>query len=401
MTVRAAGRHRPLWIGWACALLVACASTQPRGGEPASLEESIRALGIDLEAFVQPLELSPEMKEWAHANVSRGAGEKERLYELMDALVKRKGLAVRYMRDGTGTAREVFASGEANCLSFTNLFVALAREVGVRAYFLSLPDEARYGQEGDLVVRWEHVTAGWGSSNERTVLEFGFVPEEERYLSARRLSDLTALAMFYANRGAEALIAGDKEEARWWLETAVVLDPAWSHGWLNLGVVRRRQGDLEGAERAYRRGIEANPEHLQLYSNLATLLRIRGELDSAGELLRLLDRKSNRNPFTYLALGDMALGEERLDDARRFYRRALTLNRDHAESRAAMGLWELASDRPDKALGWLERAERVAGGAERVELLRARLSEAGKLRAPTREPEQELEPEALQSRSYR
>ncbi len=400
--MRTAGRLRPRGIGWACVVLAACASTAPRGAvTPATLEESIAALGIDLETFVQPLELSPEMVEWVHANVRRGASEKERLFALMDALVKREGLAVRYMRDRTGTAQEVFATGEANCLSFTNLFVALAREIDVRAYFLELPRAARYGQEGDLIVRWEHVTAGWGSGNDRTVLEFGYVPDEERYLGARKLSDLTALAMFYANRGAEALIAGDEEEASWWLETGVMLDPGWSHGWLNLGVARRRLGDLEGAEQAYRRGIERNPDLLQLYSNLATVLRMRGETDSAGELLRLLDRRSNRNPFTYLSLGDLALREERLEDARRFYRRALHLNRKHPESRAAMGLWELASDRPDRAQAWLERAERLEGGAERVELLRARLSAAGKVLAPSGDPEQEQEPETLEGRSFR
>lgn len=394
----ATARERFLGIGLACALSVSCGTTTP-DSRPATLEESIRELGIDLETFVQPLEVTPEMREWARSSVRRNASEKERMFDLMDALIRKQGLAVRYERDRTGTAQEVFETGEANCLSFTTLFVALTREIGVHTYFLSVRRDETYEKEGDLVVRWEHVTAGWGAAHARTVLEFGFIPGDVKYLTAQRVSDLTALAMFYSNRGAEALLAGDNDEALSWLETAVKLDPSWSHGWLNLGVVKRRRGDLDGAEQAYLRGIEANPEHLQLYSNLATLLRFRGEVDSAGELLRLLDRKSNRNPFTYLRLGDKALRDERLDDARRFYRRALQLNRRNAEAKAAMGLWELASDRPDKARSWLQQAERLDSDAERVVLLRSRLSAIGKAMTPIPEDGREPEPNPLQRRS--
>ncbi len=392
-----AGRPRRHWIWLACALSVSCGSAGSTG-EPATLEEAVRALGLEMSTFVQPLELTPEMKRWAWANVRANASEKDRMFDLMNALVKKEGLAVRYERDRTGTAREVFETGEANCLSFTTLFIALTREVGVRTYFLSVERDARFAKAGDLVVRWEHVTAGWGAAHARTVLEFGFIPGDVRYRSATQISDLTALAMFYSNRGAEALLAGDKEEALRWVETSVILDPGWSHAWLNLGVVRRRLGDLAGAEEAYRRGLEADPEHVQLLGNLATLLRLRGELDAAGELLRLLDRKSNRNPFTYLTLGDMALREERLEDARRFYNRALQLNRKNAESKAAMGLWELASDRPDKARAWLERAERLDADSERVVRLRARLAEAGEAAPPTHDNDTELEPNQLRRR---
>ncbi len=394
----AAGRQRLLWWIWACALSVSCGST-PTASGPTTLEEKFRQLGIDPATFVQPLEVTPEMREWAWSQVRQGASEKQRMYDLMEGLSRKDGLAVRYQRDRTGTAREVFETGLANCLSFTHLFIALAREVGVDVYFLKVARDERYAREGDLVVRWEHVTAGWGPAQNRTVLEFGFIPDQDSYLGASEIPDLTAIAMFHSNRGAEALIAGDKQEALEWLETAVVLDPGWSHSWLNLGVVRRRLGDLEGAEAAYRRGIEANPEHLQLYSNLATLLRLRGERDSAGVLLRLLDRKRNRNPFSYLMLGDTALREQRLDDAGRFYRRAMRLNRNNANTRAAMGLWELASDRPDKARGWLERAERLDAEAERVVLLRSRLAKTEEPAEPANEEDVESETRSPQRRS--
>lgn len=371
----AAGGRLLLFLGWVCALSVACGTTGTRVDDQAIVWQELRARGVDPESLVLPYELTDEMKEWVRAHVRPRANEEDRLDELLAAMVGRNGLGIGYRRDYTGTATDVFESRQANCLSFTNLFVGLAREVGIDAYYLTIRRRPSYDKAGDLVVRWEHVTAGWGSGGKRKVLEFSLLPIEE-FVGERRISDLTALAMFYSNRGAELLLAGEIEQSLEWLEIAVVLDPTWSHSWLNLGVVRRRQGDLAGAERAYRRGIEENPDHLQLYGNLALLLQLRGEEDSAGELLRLLDRRSNRNPFAYLALGDVALREERLDEAKRFYRRALQLNREDAESQAAMGLWELAAERPDRARDWLERAEKIDPEAERVERLRRQLKEA-------------------------
>ena len=394
-----AGGRRLLWLGWVGTLSVSCGSTLGgTAGGPQTLDQRIQVLGLDPAEVTEPLDLTPEMKAWAHEQVRAQDSEEQRLSDVMRALVDSDGLAVRYERERTGTAREVFKSGEANCLSFTNLLVGLAREVGVDAYFLNVRRDPRYALQGDLVVRWEHVTAGWGSGAHRRVLEFGFVPIEATMVPSR-LDDITALAMFYSNRGAEELLAGNRVGALKWLEIAVQLDPAWSHAWLNLGVVRRRTGDLEGAEQAYRKGIEADPDHMQLYSNLSTLLRLRGETDSAGELLRLLDRRSNRNPFAYLALGDSALEDGRMEEARRFYRRALHLNRNDAESKAAMGLWELAAERPDRARVWLERAERIDRESERVGQLRDGLVESDPV--TTAEEEAPVEPERLQRRSNR
>ena len=372
--MRAAGGGWLLGVGCLCLLSVSCGSVSPPASSREVLEARFERLGLDPSALVDPLELTDEMRAWARANVRRGLSEAEKLEALMAALTRKEGLAVRYEREFTGTAREVFESGEANCLSFTNLFVALARELDVDAYYLNIRRGPRYEQEGDLVVRWEHVTAGWDRGTERKVLEFGVIPESS-YRTAVKLADVTALGMFYSNRGAESLLAGDVDGAREWLETAVAIAPEWSHSWLNLGVVRRRSGDLLGAEAAYREGIERDPDHLQLYANLAALLQARGEEDSVGELLALLDRRSSRNPFLYRSLGDVALKEGQLDDAHRFYRRALRLNSRDADTHAALGLWELAMSNHDRARSRLERAEQLDPDSERAARLRSRLEE--------------------------
>ena len=117
-----------------------------------------------------------------------------------------------------------------------------------------------------------------------------------------------------------------------------------------------QSGDLDGAEAAYRRAIDANPDYLPAYQNLSGLARFRGDPDTARQLLKLLDRKGNRNPFILLALGDLSFEEGRLVEAHSFFRKAQRLQPFDPDTTAAMGLWADAAGREKLARRWLHRA---------------------------------------------
>jgi Flp pilus assembly protein TadD len=347
------------------------------------LGDEIAARGLDPAEIVQPSAVDDDMRAWLaarSADLAPGGTPEERLEALLAALVDPAGFGLRYSGTATLTAREVFEQRVGNCLAFTHLFVALARELGLEAYYVEVHRTPRFEQSGDLVVVWEHVTAGFGPTDSRLTLEFAAAPPVAGG-SSRRLSDLTAVAMHYSNRGAELLRAGELSEAVHWLETAVVLDPGWSHAWLNLGVTRRRRGDLVGAEAAYRHAIVAAPDSPQPYFNLAGLLSARGDRNAAHEMLVLLKREDNHDPFVHLALGDLSLAEGRLGEAHRFYRRAVRLAPDTAEPRSAIGLWALRRGRRARAERALDRAEGLSEKGPRFERLKSRLSGGGETSA--------------------
>ncbi len=331
--------------------------------------------GLSAEEIVRPHALSDEMKRWLADSVPRGLPEDERVEELLRLLLGRSELDLRYHQGYTGTAIETFSSGKANCLAFTHLFVGMARELEVEAHYLRVDDLQSFEREGDLVVISGHVTAGFGSARQPRVLEFTVFPAGE-YRQVRLLSDLSALALFYSNRGAELLLAGDRGGALEWLETAVAIDDSLSDAWVNLGVVRRRLGDLAGAERAYRQAIELDPELASAYQNLSALLiRWDGRSEEGERLLALTDLRGNRNPFNYLALGDLSLREGRLEDAQRYYRRALDLGPDEAEVQAAMGLWHLEAGHRSRARKWLKRALKTDPEQARVRRLAEQIAQ--------------------------
>jgi Flp pilus assembly protein TadD len=348
--------------------LGACAST----GAPASDEFSreLRERGFQSSDVVVPFAISPEMAAWVRSRVSRDEPIEARLDRLFLAVMTE--LDLRYEAGHTATAPGVFLEKRANCLGFTSLFVGLAREVGIPAFYLAVEDVERFQRDGDLVVVSSHVSAAFDTGAGFKVLDFTLAPVA-RAREARRLDDVAATAVHYSNVGAEKLRAGDVSGALAEFRVAVALDPTLAGARTNLGVALRRTGDLAGAEAAYRAALESDPDALSAYQNLAALLRLLGREQESIELLHLAERKGTKNPYSFLSLGDLSMRFARLDEAKRFYRRALRLYRKDAEPYAAMGLWALASGDRRAAARWLQRAKSIDAANQRVQRLAAKL----------------------------
>ncbi len=357
----------------ALVLVAGCASGHGNRGTRDRLSKQISELGLDPDEIVFPFELTPEMRAWVHEAVPQGGSPLLRLQRLLNALLLAdREQPITYQRGVTHTARDVWATRRANCLSFTHLFVGLARELDIPVYYLRVSDLQRYEKDGDLVVASEHVTAAYGPPASRKVLDFT-VRETETYRSIQPLSDLAALALFYSNQGAERIRDGSYEAALRLLDTATRLDPQLPDAWLNRGVALRRLGRPDEAEESYWRALEIDPGTTAAQQNLAALLATQGRTLQADELLALVDRRGNRNPFSYLALGDLSMREGRLSDAERYYRRARRLFPDHAEPLAALGQLALEAGRLDEAERMLRRAERQDPTQPRVRELERRI----------------------------
>jgi Flp pilus assembly protein TadD len=354
-------------------LLAGCASAGPT--TVAGVAHELRQRGVDPASVVVPFEVTDEMRTWVHAQVPDGGAPEQRLERLLTAIVDPAGLGLTYEGGQTSTAREAFATRKANCLGFTSLFVGLARELGIPAFYLGVDDVERFEREGDLLVISGHVSAGFGLGGGKVkILEFTNAPKAD-YRHVRQLGDLTAIALYHCNHGAELLRAGSLAESLPWLRKAVEIDPELGDGWIDLGVGLRRAGDLAGAEAAYRKALEVNPQGAAAYLNLAVLLRLRGHSREADDLLALSTRASGQTPFSYLALGDLSLSHGRVDEARRFYRRAMWLNRDDPEPYAALGLAALAGGDRREAAKWLRKASARDKRNERVRRLESGLAE--------------------------
>ena len=85
---------------------------------------------------IDPLSLDDEIKQWLHENIEvEGRGEEYLVSTLQDLLYSEDHLNIQYSDAKTHTAIEVFRAREGNCLSVMNLYVAMARYVGLDASF--------------------------------------------------------------------------------------------------------------------------------------------------------------------------------------------------------------------------------------------------------------------------
>lgn len=363
--------RRPLFLT-ACSILAICVPAATLGEsrkspvDPwATLESEIRARGIDPESIEIPGRLSEEMKLWVHDRISPDLSSDTILRRVLEELIDPGGFKLIYDSSFTGTAEQVWTTRRANCLGFTHLYVGLTRELGLPTYYVRWSSVERFRREGDLILVSGHVSAGYGTASQRRVLEFGAVDGFEGQLS-RPISDLNAVSRHYANRSAELLRAGDYGAAVEAADLATRLDPSLADAWVNLGVSRRRFGDPLGAKDAYRRATLEDPDHLPAYQNLSVLLYLQGADNAARETMELLDRRDNRNPFIYLALGDTSLNLGRLEEAERYYQRAHRLESALAETRAARGMVAFLMGDQEKARKWLRRAQAVDPEDERT-----------------------------------
>ncbi len=364
------------------AVLGACLlGVPPMPAWPVPAADSPPATASGLEARLPELPIRPdmvtaEMSAWAAGVVPSGLRSFDRLALLLKALqYDPTGPRIRYVEGHTATAEEAFGHGRINCLAYSHLVVALARELEIDAFYMDVSDRETYRKEGDLVIVAGHVTVGFDDGPDRRILEFQVGPDVD-YRRAERITDAMARAYYHSNRGAELLRDGDAARALPWLEAAVELEPELPDAWVNLGVAARRLGQPDRAESAYRRAIEVEDDFLPAYQNLAALYHLRGDRQGATELLDLLDRFKTKNPFVYLALGDLSFERGALDEAERFYRRGRRLGKKEPELMVALGGVAAARGDLERARVWLDRALEQDPENSRVRRFEERLATA-------------------------
>jgi tetratricopeptide (TPR) repeat protein len=323
-----------------------CANTGPTpAGGPVTAADLAGVARLETTAFGGPgdapevdvLALTDAMRRFADDTVRNLDNRHARLLALEEALFNPNDLKIEYT-GRTYTAAEAFATRAGDCLSLSNLFVALARYAGIEAHFQEVSRLYTFGRSQDhelFVVRHHiNVTGPTGSGTDYVI---DFTPDDPRDRTvAFRVPDTRARAQYYNNIAMEAFTAGDARRAVPWLKRAILTDPHVDFVWSNLGVVYGRSGSRAAAEAAYRVALRVNPEHLPTMANLSILYHAMGRTADAERLQRLVQHYRLKNPYYRLELADAAYRERRYEDALEHMRTAVRLQRDDAELQYAL-----------------------------------------------------------------
>lgn len=255
------------------------------GMENTAHENLSQKTASDIAPGEELLTVSPEMRQFVQSFGSDLSAAK-RFRKVLRSLQK-SGFELEFDLNHTTNAAEAFAQRRGNCISFSALIVALARESGLEAHFNQVESPigrtALKTKRGRQVVQNvfhvnAEVTFGWTTK----IIEFNFQPRL-RY-EHRKIPDTHVQALYVNNRALELSFQGKHDEALALLNAGLDLQSQGSMLWTSMGYIYRQKNSFGLAEISYVKALELDPENVSARRNLRRL----NELSDQAELsLRL------------------------------------------------------------------------------------------------------------------
>jgi Flp pilus assembly protein TadD len=309
----------------------------------------------------QVMAVPPQLQAQLQAEVIGPArGELDRLQRLGRFLDDgERGLGLRYREDATYTVAEAYLNRQANCVTYTLVFLALAHLAGLEAYPQEIEEILSWQQFGDIVYRSNHVNVRARVARKHYLVDVGGDSLVGRH-PARRITMQRALAQYYNNRAVVLLSEQRMSAALAHAGIALELDPDYPVTWSNTGVLRLRSGDRSGAERAYLTALRLDPDNASALFNLVGLYQRSGEPGREAPLRQRLEKVEREDPFHHFLLA--VEYEKRGDGGRavKHYLRAIQLHGGEHRFYSGLARAHLLDDDPRRARRALKRALSLA-----------------------------------------
>lgn len=377
--------------------LSACATTMTNRSEVIPIDQFpdfIVSDGPDISTIsgihsiqdVDILGLTDHMKRIMDESVSNIKNKKKRLEALVEIALKNVRLDISEDTYGAKTAAETFKTGTGNCLSFSNLIVALGRYVGLDIGFEEIPTPPNWVKNGEVLFFTRHIGVRinmpypgilspniielrrgerfitWNSSRIKLIF-IPFLQGSSGHLvdlySSRSIPDNRAFSQYYNNLGSMHLARGNISDAFRYFVKAIKVDAELSFLWSNLGAVYSRNNQAEVAERVFFNALAINQDRDKLSSmtimgNLARLYVKQGRMEDSAIYEEKVRSYRNRNPYYHYALGETAFYENQYEKSIEHFKMAIDRKADESQFHFALALayHQLGSiKKADKSLG--------------------------------------------------
>ncbi|WP_423373095.1 tetratricopeptide repeat protein [Stenotrophomonas maltophilia] len=337
---------------------------------------------VEVPSPEQVFAIPPAMRAMLQAQViDRSSSREQRLQALVEMIFGRQGLDLQYDANATYTVDEVWQQRRANCLAFTLMFVALAREAGIQARVQEVGQVVSWYQDQDAGVVYSvgHVNAGVEIAGRYATVDLDRNVLYDRH-GPQPVSRARALAHFYNNRGAERMAEGDLVGARAFFDASVVQDRAFPSVWNNLGVLDNREGNTDAARQALDRALRLDGRQDAALTNASALYRQLGLDAQAKALERRLKSVQREDPFAQYMLGTQAEQAGKLAEAIRYYRQAVRLYDTAHQFHFGLARVYFVSGQLERADRELTRAQ-LLGGAPEQARYQAKLDSLARWRA--------------------
>lgn len=323
-------------------LLCAC---QSNNGYHSSARELDKPIYLD-QQFIKPISFSIETEDeifmlddemiyMVENTLNTNKDARTKATKLLQHIFSHEKIDLSYSSNANLTARQTYHSQKANCMSLTIMAYALAKKANLDVSFQQVIVPEYWVRNGQYNLLTGHVNLLIKpNKHARNHLIYGsdkiqidFDPYAIKQTFPRRIiPKKTVLAMFYNNKGGQAVVEGKYNIAYQYFKAATLTDKGFSSAWGNLAVLYRLTGNMNEAEKTYRYAVYINRKNLTALTNLAILLRSQHKDIEADEIeSRLLQERIN-NPYYYAVLADEAYYKRNYLLALKHYKKALRLN---------------------------------------------------------------------------
>jgi tetratricopeptide (TPR) repeat protein len=349
----------------AAVLSLATPSGDPLAATPAAIEPAPAAA---------VMAMPPELRQRLHDEVlSKPAAQRERVDQLLHFMLDAEALGIVYDERATHSITQTYTARKANCLSFTLVFLAIAREAGLNAQGQEIENTLSWRQEDSTIYRNNHVNARVRINGLQFVVDtsgFTLIAGSNPVL----INDQRLLAHYYNNLAMDELARGNPAAGLRLMDAALAADASYAPLWSNAGVLYVHAGDLAAAGQSYQRALELDRNESGALFNMVSLARRLGDARREEQLRRRLVRVQQKDPL-YQFMRGMDL--ERIGDYKQaitHYRRAIRLHSEEHRFYSALARVYLKAGNPQRAGAALKRAQALTDGATRA-AYRAQLQE--------------------------
>ena len=305
--------------------------------KPLFLDENFKGfdlMTIETEEYI--FDLDNDMKEMVATKLRTESNINKRTLKLIDNIFDKNGKSISYERNANVTAREAYHNNTANCLSLTIMAYALATEAGLNVKFqqIDIPEYWVRNRQYNLLTGHINLLVNQNRFLRKNIISEGnglqidFDPQASKSTFKKFVIEKnTVIAMFYNNKGAEALIDADYVSAYGYFKAAVLIAPLFSSAWSNLGILYKLTNQHQEAKVAYLYAISLDHDNLTAMENLAIILSQQGNIKEAQAIKQKLHFKRIKNPYYYALLADEAFNNGQTRQAINFYNKAIKLER--------------------------------------------------------------------------
>ena len=309
---------------------------------------------------VNAVAMNRSMKRFVNRYIKEFKNTNARVSMLKWVITHAGILGFQYDHEKTRIATEAYKFPTGNCLTLSNLFVAMARYLGIEAKFQEVSLGNSWRKQGDLYLLNRHINVtGRLPGGGRYVMDFIHI-DTEYSPTAKVVSDERAKAQYYNNVGVEHLQAGDVYTAIAYFKKGIETAPELDYVWSNLGTAYGRLDELIASEGAFKTALDINSRNWSATNNLALVYQKMGRVEEAQQKLDGIARFRLKNPYYRFELSEHAYHEGDYKQAISHLRKAIALKPDEHEFYFALAKSYYRSGNRKKALTHFDKARELA-----------------------------------------